>query len=946
MTAYDVPSLERLLENTEHNDAESHKLYNNLGLAHAANRDYRRSLKAHREEKKICKRLLAASPNDPLRNLDLAIAYRRCGDAMLKVDRLIDSHNVTISKRDDIIRAAHTQHSKGLEVARKAPCTYDTRPAIKLELQAASAAIAQSSLALALFTHKRSHFIDAANAATKAARLADRLVVGVAGISHDAKQSLLFGIAINYAISISGLGDKKRARKLLHTVAIRARALDDHLNLVRALSNLSEEASEENEWLLCEAYVREWARLARRADDSYDEADALRKLAIVLREKGDLHGAEEALVRSRRLHGSDDGLREADTFLEIIRREMEEHEEAREALQESQQLAIRLQQQGDYIEEATHRAVAGNNAFILRQNESVLEHLGRYFELVDEFGCIPSVTGVDEVTHNSAVANLAESYWIMKNFEEAVHWATRELAVFDGDPPGQAQAWCNLGVYLDDLGQKEKAANALKHSIAIALECGENETRLRAENNLAVVEQELLTIRRKEQSPSPTAGRHGENICQDLVDPEAQCVLQVIEPDVCTISPRKNRWSGEIRRKRTSETSNGDDSACVTIENDGTDENSVIMDSSQPMKRIKTGPEISGVRNVSDVKGDDWRTHSSTRQSMRGMVQIEEHSGSRRSMERITGGSSSRGLMNIADLAAEYRQVCEKNQQWGAKVRPMIVNAFRDLSCALLSQETRDHHHSTPIRLNLSALFVDDNDVAVVLQTLSSIGAGHDLFVDLGLNPTLSSSVFDKLSTRSIASSFGLHSIRQLDLSCAGVAPNTVRKLADLLEDGEALACTTSISLSKNGLGRYGSKFSTSILKLLTNGKKIQSLDLSLNVLSNSFLPQIAEKLGNSEVKNLLLSSSLETLDLHLNNRRAPSGLLESCEVEDGTRYITILLEAFPMLKSVDVRACGASYNVRKALSQIGESYTCPSRNVITLTDVTLDDQVTVQKVA
>lgn len=926
MAEHDVSTLEHLLENAEHNDAEAHKLYNNLGLAHAANRDFRRSLNAHREEKKICKRLLGASPEDPLRHLDLAIAYRRCGDAMLKLDRLIDSRNEVISKRDDVIREAHSQHVKGLEITRKAPRTFDARPSIQLEMQAASAAIAQSSLALALFTQKRAHFAEAAKAAAEATRMANRLVVGTAGLSYDAKLSLLFGIAINYAISISGLGEKKRARTLLHTVSIRAREIDDHSNLVRALSNLSEDASEENEWELCEAYAREWARLAKKAGDACDEADALRKVAVVLHETGDLQGAEEALIRSRRLHNSEEGRREADNFLSVIHQEMDDHEQAKEHLEINQQQADNYQQQGDYIEEAKCRIIAGNGAFVLRKSELVIQILGRYFELVDEYGCNPSVTSVEESVHNSAIANMGESYWNLKKYEEAVHWASRELSVFDGDPPGQAQAWCNLGVYLDDFGKKEKAADALRRSIAIAESCGEIETKTRAENNLLVVEQELEAAQEKQNLSSTQAALTGNDI-------DARKKIGNVE---------KKRQSGEVPRKSR-------DGPVVTAEHpsvlaidEGGGERSIVMDSSQPMIDGKVAVSRKTGINAQNISSERelGRTCSSTHLSMRGCARGGEQSVSIRSRDRVTDSFTPRGTDDITDVAGEYRRVCERADRSGGKVRPMIVSAFRDLSSAILSLEARGQHDPSLIKLNLRALLVSNADVVAVLETLSVIGVEYSIALDLSFNPFIGMSAFD-LNIQKVGPPITLYAVKQIDLSCAGITPNIIRRFSDLLGEGKLLCHVSSISFSKNGLGRHGSRdVARSILRMLVSATTLRSLDLSLNLFSNDFLPQLTAEMINGDIKNSPSSLTLENLDLRLNNRRKPTGLLESVRPADAVDYLNTLFNTLPLLKSVDLRACGAARDVRRALGEMGDSYTGRSRHVVTLTDVSLDDQI------
>lgn len=931
MPPYDVDALERILENSEHNDTEAQKLYNNLGLAHAANRNFRASLKAHREEKTICKRLLAASPHDAARHLDLAIAYRRCGDVIPKLDRLVNANNVRINKREDIIRAAQTQHSKGLNTARNTPMNLKTRPLLQLELQAASAALAQSTLSLADHTLKRAHFIDAVKASARAARLANSLEVGHAGLSHSAKQSLLLGIALNHALGFSGLGDKKRARLMLHAVAMRARALDDHSNLVRALSNLGEEASDECEWDLCEAYTREWVRLARRAEDHCDEADALRKLAVVLREVGDLHGAETALNSAIRLPGSAEGKVEAKTFLKVIQQDIVEHDLARKELKTLQRDAEVCMRRGEYTEEAKLRIAAGNCAFTLRNSDLVVEILGRYFELVDDFGCNAIVTGVEECVHNSAIANMGEAYWKLKNHERAVHWATRELSVFDGDLPGQAQAWCNLGVYLDDYGKKERAMDALRQSIEIASKCGETDTKARAEGNLQLIEREV----RQKANMDKGAGGH-KNSNEKRHSDEG-----IPRRDSGAISQHTIACStgSFIRRKRVSVELNEAGANEEIMCRDDAGEKSIIIDSSQPLKKVKTHEAHNHNSRGAESSYDMKRTCTSTKQSMRGGRHRGEQMMSARS--RDTGMEellSSGGFKNIVDVVAEYRAICGRSQRQGIRVRPMIVNALRDVRSTLLSREARDQRFLSAARLNLSGLLVDGDDLSVICQALSIVGAEHDVFFDLSLNPMINESAYDCMNSRKFSSPVILHSIKQLDLSCAGLSAETVRKLADALNEQGALSYLTSIALGKNALGRHGRATAVAVARMLCCPSQLRSMDLSLNMLSNSFLPDLTERLQNAEGKDTLSVSLLQTLNLSLNNRRGPTGLLETSHTRDMLGRFSQLFKSLPSLVSVDVRACGASLEMRRSLRRLCDSFVESNRIIITVYDANLDE--------
>lgn len=163
MAQYVIALLERLSDNGEYTDCKAHKLYNNLGLAYGAKQDFPSSLKARREEKNTCKWLLSLHQDDTTQNLDVAIAYLRCGDAMIKLDSLFDHYNRPFAARDNIIHIAKWQHQKGFNIAHSPPVNAQTRPAVRLEMRVASAALALAKLALTLQANEDAYFSDAAD---------------------------------------------------------------------------------------------------------------------------------------------------------------------------------------------------------------------------------------------------------------------------------------------------------------------------------------------------------------------------------------------------------------------------------------------------------------------------------------------------------------------------------------------------------------------------------------------------------------------------------------------------------------------------------------------------------------------------------------------------------------------------------------------------------------
>eukprot|EP00177_Eucheuma_denticulatum_P003749 GFKZ01006783.1.p1 GENE.GFKZ01006783.1~~GFKZ01006783.1.p1 ORF type:complete len:937 (+),score=174.89 GFKZ01006783.1:196-3006(+) len=933
MPTYDIPALQRAIENVENNDAEAHKLYNNLGLAHFANRRYRQSLKAHREEKRACKRLVASSyPPKPAHQLDLAIAYRRCGDTMLKLDKLVDARQVVIDERANVIRAANEQHRKGLEIVRNVK---GGGIAARVELQAACAAVAQSALALSLETRDRGHFEAAAFCCVEAAVIAESLPMGDAGVKPREKEAMLLGISTNMAIAVSGLGHRDKAKTLLEAVAVRAKKSNDDFNLVRAVANLAEEASEEEDWDTSEAYVREWIRLAKKNEDQDDEADALRKLGVVLNEKQmyeEARGAlEKALIMSMTKHGQE----EARRFLSVVEQQIEDQRAARRELDELEEEGASLQRDNDVIQEAKARMRAGNVAFKLQKMDDAVRLLRRYFELVDEYGCDPVATGIDQAIHNNAVANMGEAMWTLKKYGEAVKWASRELTLFTEDMAGQAQAWCNLGVYLDDFGKREKAIEALRTSIELAEkseQCGILE---RARINLDLVIKAEAERKAQEANVLDTTARLEDNSMDD-----------VIEMEHSQSATRDEGRDSNARKNNTSSRSVATMGRSTSGNAPASGERSIIIDSSQPMKNIAMrramGSASEMSQGISSRRSRRERTNNTRAGAALGnKIPGQEQSRSYLSRGIATADGSSAAVNKFVDLVAEYKAKCTKRRHPPVPTRAMVITALRSLSSVLLAREACDEPTQEPAKLDVSALFLNNYDVSVLFETLSGLGNEHCVALNMKLNPMVTPAAYECLNPNSFTAPSALYSLRSLDFSCAGVSGSALRTISDALSRDGSLMNVTSLNISKNGLGKQCRATATSVARILHISAQLEILDLSLNLLPERFMGDLldavvstGEQLGDAD----LAKSPVRRIDMHLNNRKAPTALLE---VEDPSRIVGCFRKLFslmPGLESVDVRACGGNSEMRKALRELANGLGSLSQNIITVSPDIHDD--------
>lgn len=719
------------------------------------------------------------------------------------------------------------------------------------------------------------------------------------------------GLAVNFAIALSGMGEKKKATTMLHAVALNAKRVNDVQNFVRALSNLAEEASDEQDWNMCQFYSQQWVHMARHARDEADESDALRKLAVALRENQDFRGAKQALQRAILIAATKDAADEAKRFLHVVQQDTDQFERTQRELAAAQRSAVQAEQDANFIEEAKCTLTAGNHAFGLKKWKLAVKLLQRYFVLVDEFGCNTAVTDVPYHVHNTAVANVAEAMWKMNNYEEAVKWASRELAVFEGDDAGQAQAWCNLGVYLDDFGKKHKATDALKQSMLFAEKAGDQEIFDRAQTNLELVEEELQ--QQKANTASPAQPPQPHVIVTDLENQDATAnsgpisnIASALNASTILSSANVGCSShGRVNKEASS--------------NDG--EKSVMMVSTQPSVGISK-PTNGFTATSQDMSQPQNRSlHPDTRSSAATKNSYEDANRSRSHPSRgatVTADRSSIGFKKAADVVTEYKKICRGRQHGLGHVQPRIVTALQSLSSALIAHDACDETSMTPAVLNLSRMLLNNNDFAIIFETLSKIGEEYAVHLNLSFNPTVTSSAYDCLNPRSYFSPSKLHCLKELNLSCSGLSGNGLRILADALSKTGSLSCVTVVNVSKNALGRQWKVTAFALARLLLNTSKVQEVDLALNLLPNTFMKELLNNLqhlkGQSQPET---ENPMRKVSFVLNNRCFPTAMLDMEHADDAVNVFKSLFTLLPCLEVVDVRACGASSTLRRMLMDL-----------------------------
>lgn len=885
---YDIAALERAIENAECSDTEVQKLYNNLGIAYTAEGQHRKALRSHREEKKACRRLCNADHSNSAKLIDLAIAYRRCGDAMLLVDSLVDNSGRVKRKRVDIVSAAHEQHVKGLDIARRAD---QTLLASRIEVQAACAAIAHSALALALDTKQKTDFATVCLFCAKAAMLAEKFTVSE-GVNIGNKQNMLLSSAVNMAIALSGLGAKKRARALLQAAAVRAKKSGDSMNLRRAIANLAEESGEDGDWQQCRKYVEEWIRLAKLSKDEYDEGDALRKLGVVFFELRQYERAREVLQRALLICRDDTARHDARRNLQLVEQELEEHVAALKKYKQLVAEAPALARAGKYAEEARMRIQAGEIAFRIQNPQDTIEQLIRYFQLVDNYNCDLKATRIKLQTHLTAIANTAESFWRCKQYDDAISWATRELTAYGDDVAGQAQAWCNLGVYLDDAGKRGRSREALVRSIELAKISGDMEILKRAQNNLELMDDEPGSS--ENSAAEPVIVREQRDCWRQSRDatPPARSEDGGANTD-CAVPIVLARGRGDGYAYDAANTDMGDSVVIISGEMD---------DIALPSKYIHENEH----RDVSTVTPSAARSCSRPRLG-------DNQSRSNRSRGMSTGDSGSAGARKYVDVAVVYKQLCTKS---GGLITPRngVVEVLRSASASILTNSGLETSSSNVV-VDLAGFLISDRELACLLESLAAFGEQQSLDLNISRNPLLSDAAYLYFASEARFSVLSWGLVRVLDLSCNALDAKSLNHLAEATRAGRGLSRLVELNLSKNGLGRHPIASAEACAIVLLNSASLRSIDLSLNLLSHSFLQRLVQSMATRRSLGAVSSTPcLERVDLKLNNRRRATALLEFQNTEAATSYLEQLANNIPSLKCVDIRCCGASFELRRTL--------------------------------
>jgi tetratricopeptide (TPR) repeat protein len=960
---YDVSSLERALENAENVDAVAHELYNNLGLAHAAAGRHRAALRAHRAEKQACKRLVAENDGNAARLLDLSIAYRHCGDATLKVNVLTvgpatavcddddddDESSRPVNKitaRVDIARSAFTQHEKALNAAVAAHKAGGKGGIV--EVQASLAAMAQSALAVAHETREEYDYDRVASLCARAVTMAEKLSDNDVG-GHKARFGMTLSASVNLASAISGLGDKKKAKRLFQATGVRARHIGDKLNLIRCIANLAEEADDDGDWPLCIEYVDEWITLAKSQNDDSEEADALRKRGTVLFEMRKHEDAREALDRAALLARDVSAREEALKFLHLVELEIEEIRVARETLETVTKKVSVAFESGDVIEEARLRLSASEAAFtLLSEDTAVFDHLSRYFALVDEYGCSTMTTGVDEIRHCSAVANMAEVHWRGGRFGEAVEWGMRELAVYADDLAGQSQAWCNIGIYLEDSGKHEKAKDALNRSIALAEEAGDKQLRDKAELNLNIII-ETHAEREQQEQMNVDSGEidNFDNLEGDHSDIVTAGVLSHM-PVGDPVASNSNIMHANDDENASGTNMTGISALVATSFGEKTP-----IDS---RRGTGSGGELSIVVNSDNVNGvgvssREWIIGGSAARSneivnglsnQRRQARIDQSLGAYSTCGGNGGDRSSAGSRRYMDLSTAYRKRCMAVAYGKQTVEPraLILEKLRTLSAKLITGCESD-----VMTLDVSASFLGDDEFIPLFESLAALPVNEpQLSVNLRLNPLLTpASICWLAGTAASAAAAAaappardvifrparvssgpprsLQSIVSLNLSGTGLDAASFGALARALNGRTGtLPSVATLDVGKNGLGGAPALAADAVARLLTQPSALQTLDLSLNLLSNTFLSLVADNVERLILLRLPGSPpcGVYEIDLSLNNRRAPTALLEAPS-SAVVGWVRRLIRAVPSLGRLDVRASGGVGPVRRGLFELRE---------------------------
>lgn len=915
---HDINSLEREIENAEGNDHNLHQLYNNLGFAYTDARLFSQALDAHREEKQACARLLGRDTKNIAILVDMAIAYRRCGDATMRVKKLRNKDGHTINDKRHILSIANTQHAKGLKTAKRALSINHNHTGALVEVQAATASVGLTAVELGMET-KNEKTLELGACVTKAAALlAKKLPPGC--VTARQRKAMLVNAANNCALALNALKDYKKARNMFTAVAVHSKACGDQNSYMRAVANLVDARVKECDFDAAKKYARMWAGKANQLSNEHEEATARMSLGVILGKLCEYEEARSAFQEAIFLFKENDLKNEASKYLRVVEENIEADRRDGANLSKLESRLLQMNEdEDDYdpVAETTARREAGDIAHTLRRYETCIEHLERFMKLIETKAhiCAPDKIGLLPADLGKTVANLADACWKQERFEHAVKWGEKELLAYGDEKAGQAQAWCNLGNYLCDFGRVLDGIEGLRKSIGLAEEAGELEVMETAKVNLDI---EMEKLKEKETILATRA-----NEAAIIPDDSPRAVTRAPNSDAAANmtrgkdNPRKRRRGtatdriphseksieeilpGFSNTMREAQLEMDESPPSAALHNGASGENSIVVCSNQASARpmgtrgdvlmgglLQGGTTSSGVFSVSKphVAGAAVATGTTT-------------DGITKSL--ISGGFSSAATGGrYRDVADAYKRLCRSKRDGnGMKARDALLDILRKVATeAMLMEEI--------INVDFSGTFIQDHELRLLLKAVGSLEHSHGVKLNLAKNPLVSHVGYrafldDKTDI-----------VRELDISGCGIHPKALVHISAAVEAG-SLGNLVKLCASKNSLGKHDAAAVKAVARLLTiaSGGNLEEIDLSMNRLGGTFLRRLVEQLD--EENDAGNTSTLKRIYFSLNNTRNPTAFLEG---EDGAEWIEKLAKHLPDLQCIDISGCGASPEMKNAL--------------------------------
>ncbi|KAI0557820.1 hypothetical protein FGB62_259g010 [Gracilaria domingensis] len=181
--------------------------------------------------------------------------------------------------------------------------------------------------------------------------------------------------------------------------------------------------------------------------------------------------------------------------------------------------------------------------------------------------------------------------------------------------------------------------------------------------------------------------------------------------------------------------------------------------------------------------------------------------------------------------------------------------------------------------------------------------------------------------------------LKELNLSCSGLSGHALRILANALSEKESLSSVLHINVSRNALGRQARTTVFAIARLLLDAFRVEQIDISHNLLPNSFVADLVgslTSLGKNQTEKR--ASSVRKVSFVLNNRRCPSALLDVDDPQALVAYFAQMFTILSQLEVVDVRACGANGTTRRLLRDLNAENNLCSRSIITVSEAVMEE--------